>query len=605
MQIRRRVSRKAPWWSLGLIVLGGLAARAPAQGTLPPVPFPPENPLTESKRVLGKILFWDEQLSSDNTIACGTCHQPRAGGADPRLAVHPGPDGILGTPDDLRTSPGVISADGADEYLPAPIFGLQRQLTSRAANPAILSMYAPELFWDGRAPSRFTDPETGATVIAAGGALESQAIAPVLSDVEMAHTDRDWAQVALKLRRSVPMGLAGELPPDIAAALSGRPDYPALFEAAFGDDAITPARIGLAIATYERTLVPDQTPFDRFLAGIPGAMTPQQQQGFNVFQGSDCRICHTPPLFTNNAFHNIGLRPNTQDIGREGVTGLPADRGRFKTPTLRNVGLKPTLMHTGQFTTLGQVFPFYAGPGAPGNPNRDPILPSPIPPQAQPAVIDFLANALTDPRVANEQFPFDRPRLRAEMPANPRLLGPGAPGSGGLTPVMIAVCPPNIGNQAFKIGLDRALAGALAEVAIARQPPVGGVLTPELTSDPIPVEGLGVGNGFATFRWPVPDSSAYDGAIFYMQWRVQDPFAPGGVALSPVAELTLFCGAWCDTPCPADLAEPAGVLDLADVLAFSGAFLAGGARADLAPPFGVMDLLDVQAFTASFIAGCP
>lgn len=71
----------------------------------------------------------------------------------------------------------------------------------------------------------------------------------------------------------------------------------------------------MAIATYERTLVPDQSPFDRFLAGIPGAMTPQQQQGFNVFQGSDCRICHTPPLFTNNAFHNMGCARTTRTSG--------------------------------------------------------------------------------------------------------------------------------------------------------------------------------------------------------------------------------------------------------------------------------------------------
>lgn len=155
----------------GLVVLLGFLSPAAGQGALPPVPFPPENPLTESKRVLGKILFWDEQLSSDNTIACGACHQPRTGGADPRLAVHPGPDGVLGTPDDLRTSPGVINADGADDYLPAPFFALQRQLTPRAANTAIMAMYAPELFWDGRAPSRFADPETGATVIAAGGAF--------------------------------------------------------------------------------------------------------------------------------------------------------------------------------------------------------------------------------------------------------------------------------------------------------------------------------------------------------------------------------------------------------------------------------------------------
>jgi cytochrome c peroxidase len=589
---------------MGLAVLAWCSGLAVSQG-LPPVPFPPENPFSEAKRVLGKMLFWDEQLSTDNTIACATCHIPRRAGAEPRLALHPGPDGVVGTPDDLRTSPGVISANAAEEYEPDPVFGLDPQLTPRAANPSIMAMYAPSLFWDGRAGSTFVDPETGAVVIATGGALESQAVGPVVSDVEMAHMSRNWPQVTEKLRTAVPLALASDHPADLDAALAGRPSYPDLFEAAFGDGAITAARIGMAIATYERTLVPDQTPFDLFVAGVPGAITPQQQQGLNVFLGSDCRFCHTPPLFTDNLFHNLGLRPNNEDIGREAVTGNPADRGKMKTATLRNVGLKRTFMHTGQFTNLGQIFPFYAGPGAPGNPNRDPVLPSPIPPQAIPAVQDFIANALTDPRVANEQFPFDRPRLFSEGVPNPVVFEDGVAGSGGLTPRMIAVSPPNIGNSGFKIGLDRALAGATAEVAISTQPPVGGVVTPEQTSGPIAVEGLGIGNGFATFKWPIPAVPALEGEVYYMQWRIADATAPGGVALSPVAEVTLFCGAWCASSCPADLAEPFGVLDLADIQGFIGAFVGQAGPADLVAPFGVFDLADVQAFVASFSAGCP
>ncbi|MBT8441678.1 MAG: cytochrome-c peroxidase, partial [Gammaproteobacteria bacterium] len=69
-----------------------------AGAELPPVPVPAANPITEEKRVLGKILFWDEQLSSDDSIACGTCHIPSAGGADPRAGLHPGTD--PGTLDD-------------------------------------------------------------------------------------------------------------------------------------------------------------------------------------------------------------------------------------------------------------------------------------------------------------------------------------------------------------------------------------------------------------------------------------------------------------------------------------------------------------------------
>ena len=75
-----------------------------AQQPLPPVPVPNENPLTEAKRVLGKFLFWDEQLSSDNTVACGTCHIPANGGADsraPNLSIHPGANSIFGDADDV------------------------------------------------------------------------------------------------------------------------------------------------------------------------------------------------------------------------------------------------------------------------------------------------------------------------------------------------------------------------------------------------------------------------------------------------------------------------------------------------------------------------
>ena len=584
-------------------------------GAIPPLPsveFPIENPFSEAKRVLGKLLFFEEQLSADSTMACATCHIPGSGGADPRLALHPGPDGVLGNADDLRTSPGVISAGASGSYEPDPIFGLDRQLTSRAANPSIMAMFADELFWDGRAPNRFEDPETGETVIASGGALESQAVVPIVSDIEMAHMDMDWETVTATLEDAVPWALAEDHPADVAAVLAGDPGYPELFEAAFGvgsgDGPITAARIGMAIATYERTLLADQTPWDAFIGGNTDAMTPQQQQGWQTFQGSDCRLCHVPPLFTDDSFRNLGLRPNNEDIGRRAVTGNPADQGRFKTATLRNVGLKPTFMHTGGLTTLEQVLAFYRGPGAAGNPNRDPILPSPIPPQAIPSVVDFIANALTDPRVANETFPFDRPRLRSEMPANPVVSGVGVAGAGGLTPRIIAVSPPNVGNAGFKIGLDRALAGATATVSISSSPPIGGVVLADDSSGPIVVEGIGAGNGYATFHWPIPADPSLNGQTVWMQWRVDDPSASGGVAMSPIAALSLFCGDRCPdgaAACVADLASPEGVLDLADLQAFVVAFTAGDGAADLAEPAGVLDLADVQVFVGSFVSGCP
>src|SRR5262245_13394556 len=100
---------------------------------LPPVPFPAENPFSEPKRVLGKILFWDEQLSSDNTMSCATCHLPRSGGSDPRRIGHPGVDGIFQTLDDVFGSPGVIRQDSAGNYTAGTAFDLRVQVTNRSA----------------------------------------------------------------------------------------------------------------------------------------------------------------------------------------------------------------------------------------------------------------------------------------------------------------------------------------------------------------------------------------------------------------------------------------------------------------------------------------
>lgn len=379
---------------------------------LPPPPVPPQNPLTESKRILGKLLFWEEQLSSTDTIACGSCHQPLAGGSDPRVGVNPGPDLLAPSPDDILGSPGVVRHDENGVPIADPVFDSAPQVTRRTANTTIGAAYVPALFWDGRAAPIFTDPESGAVSIPQGGALESQALGPILSDVEMAHEGRSWSDVRFKLERSLPLRDATSLPGDLAAALATNPSYPELFAAAFGDPEITAERIAFAIATYERTLVPNQTPWDRFVAGNPAALSPNQVQGWNFFNNSPCRVCHTPPTFSNNSFRNIGIRPPDEDLGRQEVTGLVQDRGRFKVPTLRNVGLKPTFMHNGLQPTVTDAVLWYR----PNNParavdNLDPILPVGVPPNVLPQLVDFLTNGLTDPRVAAETAPFDRPRL--------------------------------------------------------------------------------------------------------------------------------------------------------------------------------------------------
>lgn len=589
----------------GLLLAAGSVARA----ALPPVPVPAENPITEPKRLLGKALFWDEQLSTSNIVSCGSCHQPSAAGMDPRpRARHPGLDGLLNSPDDTFGSPGVSRADAANDYIADLFFGTNPQVTDRAANSMINAAYATDLFWDGRARSRFTDPQTGETVIPAGGALESQAVGPPLSDVEMAHENLDWPALTAKLARSRPLDLAADLPADVAAALESNPTYPDLFAQAFGDGEITAQRIAFALATYQRTLIADDTPWDRFTAGDAAAMTPQQVQGWNTFRTSECAICHAPPLFTDNTFRNIGLRPLAQDPGRQNVTGLAPDRGRFKTPGLRNVGLKPTLMHTGQFTAINQVFPFYAGPGAPGNNNRDPILPSAIPGPQQAAVLDFLANALTDARVRDEVFPFDRPTLFAQRPdLRPVPIPAAIGGTGGFQPLMLPLSPAMIGSTDFRLGLSQALGGARATLHLSTQPPVAGVVAADLFAGEAFASGIGAGVGVATLHIPLtPDTFAAEvltpGATLFAQWFVEDPAAPSGVARSDAFRISLFCPrSGCATDCPADFNHD-GTPNVFDLFDFLAALDAGLDYDNDQAPSTIFDLFD---FLADLDAGCP
>ena len=398
-----------------LLLLLVASVASPTLAELPPVPAPPENPLTEEKRILGKILFWDEQLSSDDTVACGTCHRPAAGGADPRSGLHPGRE--AGSFDDVAGSPGIRRLDSSGQPETDPVFGTGPQVTTRSSPSVFGALWADSLFWDGRAAGRFVDPETGTVAIATGGALETQALAALASPVEMARAGRSWDELNAKLAQRRPLALADRLPADVAAALQSSPTYSALFVAAFGDGRISAARIAMAIASYERSLVPDQTPWDLFVAGDDSALTNFERLGWEAMQSMRCTSCHEPPLFSTNAFANIGLRRSEIDPGRQAITGNDDDAGAMRIPSLRNVGLKPRLMHTGQFSSLAEAIEFYRNPAA--LPGVD-ELPGggaynfAINPTNAADIRAFLQRALTDARVAAERFPFDRPRLASE-----------------------------------------------------------------------------------------------------------------------------------------------------------------------------------------------
>ena len=540
--------------SLAILALSAaLTAQPPPPPPLPPVPVPAQNPITAPKAILGKLLFWDEQMSSNNRVACGTCHTFGAGGGDLRRVVNPGNDGVTPSPDDTFGSPGVIRSDAANAYLPDPRFALGAQVTPRATPSFINAAWFPELFWDGRAPGDFDDPDTGVQLIPTGGALENQALAPVQNAVEMAHDVRSLAELTTKLAGVKPMALATNLPPDMAGAVAGGASYADLFQAAFGSPTITAQRIAYALATYQRTLVPNQAPYDLFAAGNPNALTQQQRNGFNVFTGPGrCALCHTPGLFSDRQFRNLGLRPIAQDNGRQAVTGNPQDGGKFKVPSLRNVGLRGSLMHTGQFTTVQQVFGFYLGGGGPNLQNKDPLLvPLMVPPQAANDLINFVTNALTDPRVAQGLPPFDRPTLRSQLlPPIGIQYGTGSPGSGGRVPQFLAEVPANLGNVDFKLGVGNALGAApvtlVFDVLSGASVMAGVNVNVALSGHEILLLGTlngapGVaGAGFGTFAVGVPDEPALAGITLFGQWFVFDGGAPAVAASSRGAEVRLF-----------------------------------------------------------------
>ncbi|HLQ39136.1 MAG TPA: cytochrome c peroxidase [Planctomycetota bacterium] len=529
--------------------------RAQGPGPLPPPPAPPENPVTAAKAVLGKMLFWEEQLSSSNRVACGTCHRPANGGSDPRRVPNPGADGVLPSPDDTFGSPGQRKSDASNDYTPSPAFGFNPQVTGRSSPSNLMGAYAPLLFWDGRASSRFTDPVSGQVAIVAGGALESQSVGPPVSDVEMAHDARNWNEITGKLAGAKPMALATNLPPDVVTALQQRPDYPALFQFAFGSPGISAQRIAFALASYQRTLVADQTPWDNFRRGQLAALTPNQVAGMNLFNGpARCNLCHVPGLFTDQLFHNLGLRPIAEDRGRQNVTNNPADRGRFKVPSLRNAGLKSLFMHTGQFPNLGAVLGFYNGGAGPNLDNKDPLLqPLGLPPLALQQLLDFVANGLTDPRVRNQLAPFDRPTLWSERnPPNGQLFGLGSAGTGGRVPAMLADLPGNLGNPDFKVGVANGRGAAPAVLVVAlQQAPAGSQINgvPVLvdvwvTGSLVPATLGGTpgaaGAGFATVRQAVPADPVLSGLVLFAQWFVFDAGVVPGAAATNGAQLQLF-----------------------------------------------------------------
>lgn len=141
------------------------------------------------------------------------------------------------------------------------------------------------------------------------------------------------------------------------------PEYVSLFEVAFGAGPITSEKMAKALAQYARTQTSYSSKYDRVMAGRE-SFTAEEQAGYTLFmsEAGSCTHCHTPPLFTDDNLHNIGLDSvfsNSENHGYYAISGDSIDLGRMRTATLRNVGLRTRFMHDGRFQTLEEVVNHY------------------------------------------------------------------------------------------------------------------------------------------------------------------------------------------------------------------------------------------------------
>ena len=239
--------------------------------------------------------------------------------------------------------------------------GFKGQLGDSNSPTTLNRLYSTLQFWDGRARS-----------------LEEQALGPVQNPVEMANSL-----------------------PAMISSLQRIQTYKPLFREAFGTEEITADRVAKAIASFERTLLSGNSAFDRFQAGDDKAISDSAKRGFAVFMSKgNCSQCHSLPNFTDEQFHNAGVdmnKPNP-DLGRYMVTKNEADKGAFKTPTLRDIAQTGPYFHDGSAKTLEEVVAVHDR-GGKRNPNLDAkIKPLPLSKQEKKDLVEFMQTLTGAPR---------------------------------------------------------------------------------------------------------------------------------------------------------------------------------------------------------------
>jgi cytochrome c peroxidase len=187
--------------------------------------------------------------------------------------------------------------------------------------------------------------------------------------------------------------LAGK-PEAAAAALAAVPAYQTAFQTAFGAGP-DEGTIVKALSSFLRTLRSGDSAFDRFQAGDDAAIPADAKAGWELFTGrGGCAVCHTPPLFTDRAFHNvgIGMQAESPDVGAAAKNAFddPQRKGQFRTPTLRDVAVTAPYFHDGSAGSLREAVALMVKGGI-DNPNKDPLMmPRPLSEQEIDQLVAFL-----------------------------------------------------------------------------------------------------------------------------------------------------------------------------------------------------------------------
>lgn len=363
-------TRGKPWLRLGggglFIVLFGLSlyfvSTAVAQNSYPPLaplpaaPEPLDNPTTPEKVELGRFLYFDPRMSADGSISCNSCHS---------------------------------ATDGWGARTPIS-FGGPGTSHWRNAQTILNVAYYGKWNWDGAA--RGIEGQNA-------GAWEG--------------------------------GVAGNLDPVLAEErLAQIPGYVAQFQQVFGtpyplwEDALR------AVSAYQRTIVSQNIPFDRFVEGDTTAITDAAQRGYDLFLGkANCIACHNGPLVSDTSYHATGVpqhpdfwssplkqitfryeqwikgapeevaRTTSDDLGLYYVTKQEIDKGKFRTPSLRDLCYSSPYMHNGLFNSLAEVITFYNNGGG-NHPNKSPLLqPLDLTAEEQQDLVAFLESLCGDPVV--------------------------------------------------------------------------------------------------------------------------------------------------------------------------------------------------------------